>query len=111
VIAATVYDTDGEEVTGLVIGDHVLAWHHGDPVLHPIAVVLHETEATTVKEQYRRLCGWLATRNPLAWPHLLDALDALGDALVPVGPAPATGPVQPVVPRPLAPVRAGWFVG
>jgi hypothetical protein len=110
VIAATVYDTDGEEVTGLVIGDQVLAWHRGDPQLHPIAAVLHECEATTVKEQFRQLAGWLSTRAPLTWAHLVDALLTIGDNLVPVGPGPVTGPVQPSVPRPLAPVRAGWFV-
>lgn len=108
-IAATAIDLDGEVVAGLVVGDHVLAWQHGTPELHPIAAVLHECEATTVKEQFRQLAGWLSGRNPLTWAHMVDVLLAIGDNLVPVGPAPATGPVAPSVPRPLAPVRAGWF--
>lgn len=107
--AATVYDTAGEERTGVLIGSQVLTWERGEPVLADVAAVLHAEPATTIVHHYRRLCGWLSTRNPTAWPHLLDALDALADNLVPVGPAPATGPVQPTVPRPLAPVRAGWF--
>jgi len=125
VIAADVVTTNGERVTGPVLSRtrsrwpsrtrsrwpiRVLWWDRTDPRLDTVAAVLDVTECTNTVHHYRRLAGWLAVRNPAAWWHLLDVLDELGDNLTPVGPAPATGPVSPTMPRPLAPVRAGWFV-
>lgn len=108
-IAATVYDTDGEEATGLVIGNQLFCWDGNDPAVHSIAAVLHEDVSTVTLGYYRRLAGWLATRPAHMWAHLHAILDALADDLAPVGPTGAPATSRGATGSGERPVRAGWF--